>query len=213
MEPWSEFLIKYSRVLDRRSPQDIRNAWSTRPKRTDFYADHLLPAVAKELQLEHSKEFLSIDHVLRDSRSVPRVFIESENIAAEAHDEIRKLCAVSCPLRVLLTVVEWDLTQGVWTPPYASQQDVLLRKWGGIAVAHQQSWPNRGLLALLVGELCDPVYYCRPTCQEFQSYRLRFYAHHFVGETGTWLADGMYQRDLDGSKPDQIGLRLDGWPC
>lgn len=215
MEPWPEFLIAFGRVLDRCLPQAILNAWSTWTNRTSFYASDVLRAVAKEeLNLEYgTKEFLNIDHVFRDSCRIPRVFIESENKVTTAEEEIWKLCAVSCPLRVLLTVVEWDLNQEIWTPSHASQQKVLLPQWGKIAADHHKVWPTPSSLALLVGELCDPVKYGRPTHKEFQYYRFRFYAHHFDTSIGKWHADGIYQRYLAGPNQDENGQRLEGWPC
>ncbi len=197
MEPcWKKFLMAFGSVLDKCSQEDIRKAWSTLRARTAFYAIKVLPGVAEELKLEYdTKEFLNIDHVFRDSSNVPRVFIESENNAARAEEEIWKLCTVSCPLRVLITVVEWDPTPGVWISP-PSQRNALLPKWGVIATAHHTVLPNRGLLALLVGELRD--------------LRFRFYAHHFDSEARTWPLDGIYQRNLSG--PNLKGEPLAGWP-
>jgi len=66
-----------------------------------------MPAVAESLGLAHEREFLLIDHVL-SADSVPLVFIESENDAV-AVAELRKLCSVAGPLKVVLTCVEWVL--------------------------------------------------------------------------------------------------------
>jgi hypothetical protein len=141
------------------------------------------------------------------------VFIESENYVNSAEEEIWKLCAVSCPLKVLITVAKWDLSEGVWTPLGGSQKNALLSKWRGIAIAHHQVCPNPGVLALLVGECCAQDYFNRRDHQEFQDYRFRFYAHHFDTAIGEWQADGIYQRYLAGPNQNQIGQRLEGWPC
>ena len=209
-ELWLEFLKEFGQVLDKRSSEIIGKAW-THPEsnRTAFYANDVLPDMANALGLVCKREeFLNIDHVFRDSDRVPRVFIESENRADTAEAEIRKLCAASCPLRVLITVARWDLSEGVWLSPDGSQRNALLSRWEEIVLAHHRVWPNPGLLALLVGER-----HCNPNHQEFQHSRFRYYAHHFDTAIGKWHSDGIYQRYLAGPNQNQKGQRLDDWPC
>jgi hypothetical protein len=222
MALWQEFRRRFAEALDEVQPQHLEFVWRQRTTRTAFYAGIVLERVAHLLNLEHAAEFLNIDHVLlarRQTHRIPQIFLESENDATGAHEEVRKLCAVSAPLRVLLTVVEWDVEEGVWPSP-GNRRDEFLRAWGAIAAAHNEVWRNRGVLALLVGELCDADYLQRRynppstwlTHQAFRSRRLRFYAHHFDFDAGQWPCDGVYQRYLAGPMAGQAGDRLPDWP-
>jgi hypothetical protein len=199
MEPWLEFLKAFAGVFDTHLAKVIREAWSpSREKRTIFYANVFLPVVANALQLDRrQEEYLNIDHVFRgrDSEGVPRMFIETENVVIGADREIRKLCAVLCPLKVLITVAN-----GVWPPLGGNPQNALLGRWREIARAHHRVCPDPGVLGVLVSECCAQ--------DDFD--RFRFYAYHFDTAIGEWQADGIYQRSLAGS--DQTGQRLDGWP-
>jgi hypothetical protein len=167
-------------------------------------------------------EFLNIDHTLlltQQNHPVPWAFIESENDAGTAAAEIRKLCAVSAPLRVLLTRAEWWAETADFFPPkrYENRRAQFLPVWTSIAVTHNQVWSNPGLLALLVAEQCIMEWHqpspSWPTLQEFQNRRFRYYAYHFDTAIGEWQPNGIYQRYLAGPNQNQNGQRLEGWPC
>jgi hypothetical protein len=45
---------------------------------------------------------------------VPLIFVETGNNPVSSHEEIRKLVNLAAPLRVLITVSEWDESPEVW---------------------------------------------------------------------------------------------------
>jgi hypothetical protein len=218
---WQDFLRRFADVLDGVQAQHLRQVWNQPQQWGAFYAGWVFPQVACRWHppLAHQVEFLNIDHVLlRNSQNhqVPWVFIESENNAHSAHEEVRKLCAVSAPLRVLVTRSPWwDDTPNFWPRGALSEAGQLLPHWAAIPTAHNHVWPNPGLLALLVAEQCSEEWHRPPTTwpthAEFQNYRLRFYAYRF--EVGGWQNDGRYQRYLEGPAATVMnGQRQDGWP-
>jgi hypothetical protein len=71
-------------------------------------------------------------------------------------------------VRVLLTVGEWDATEGVWS--HGGLRLTLLKTWQAIVEDHVKAWPSASLLGVLVGEWCDAVP-PRP------DHRLRFYSY------------------------------------
>ncbi len=92
----------------------LRTAWHSQHERTALYTG-ILRDVAGDMELTLEEQLLIVDYALVDATTnVPRVFIESENIAFSAMQEVRKLCCLAAPLKVLLSVCEWDESPGVW---------------------------------------------------------------------------------------------------
>ncbi len=171
---WEQFRNAFRGFFQKaENARQLLQNW-TSPRRTSFYAQVLLRFVEDELNkaelnLVLVPEFMRVDYVFRDRKTeVPLIFLESENNAFTAYQEVRKLCAVAAPLRVLLTVAEWDEKRGVW--PSGGWRKLLLPKWRKIVQEQAGVWPNRGLVVLLIGE--------------GRSDRLRFYCHRFEGENG-----------------------------
>lgn len=79
---------------------------------------------------------------------VPLIFIESENHATTAQHDMRKLCALACPLAVLITVIEWS--PAVFDS--RARRDDLLLEWGNVIKAHNEVWPRPGIIGIHVGE-------------------------------------------------------------
>ena len=115
---WSDFSTSLRKHLESATNDALEEAWAAHPKRTAFYRSNLLPQVAKDLDLQITNEGLfKVDFTMWakvDGHSVPRVFLESENAANTAGHEILKLCCLSAPLRVLISLSEWDDESDIW---------------------------------------------------------------------------------------------------
>jgi len=176
---WKEFRGEFRRCLAKENPPlQLMQAWMTGGERTCFYSEAVLPEVAGGLGLRVEKELLNIDWALclpvSDEFSVPVIFVESENTAGGADQEVRKLCCVSAPLRILITVAEWDEVEGVW--PNGGNKTKMLHGWQEIVRHHAKTWPCPSLLGILVGELSR------------DETRLRFYSYA-IDPAGEVVAD------------------------
>ena len=108
---WFEFIDHFNVCIEKYSDEQLRQAWSSRKDRTKFYTDHLLPQVANDMNLKIAKEEFNVDFAMgvedpySDSgKPIPKIYIESENDISIAEHEIRKLCSLNPPLRILITV-------------------------------------------------------------------------------------------------------------
>ena len=109
---WFEFIEHFNVCIGKGSDEQLRQAWSSRKDRTKFYTKDLLPQVAKNMNLKITKEEFKVDFVMGIEDpyfeyKIPKIYIESENDFNRAEHEIRKLCSLNSPLRVLITVDEW----------------------------------------------------------------------------------------------------------
>ena len=168
-EWWKMFQESIAKELSNTPSQRLWEAWGSRGRRTIFYTEDLLPPVARELGLEWETELLAVDYAMSLPISrVPLVFVEAENDIGNAYNEVRKLCCLSAPVRVLLTVGEWDATEGVWS--HGGLRLTLLKTWQAIVEAHVKARPSASVLGVLVGEWCDAL----PARSD---HRLRFYSY------------------------------------
>ena len=150
-EPLSvRFCAAFANALGNADLGLLRAAWLTPGARTAFYAD-LFRQVGAELTLDLEQELLIVDFALigRSDR-VPRVFIESENVASFAVQEVRKLCCLSAPLKVLLTVAEWDNSPSVW--PKGAVREQLLPVWCEEVSRHRAAGTLVGEVIVVVAE-------------------------------------------------------------
>jgi hypothetical protein len=168
---WDRFVAAFAAQLHAEDDARVALAWSSRARRTEYYRDVVLPAVAKAIGLTYRRELLLVDYALcqqyDDEGDAPVIFVESENEPWLAAQEVRKLCVLASPVRVLLTVAEWDSTPGAW--PHGGMRDQYLETWRriGAVYSHALQAPP-GLVVALVGEW-------RP------GNRLRFYANWISG--------------------------------
>lgn len=152
---WSDFQISFCRAIHAADEAQMRAAWRSPGTRTHFYANELMSRVARDLGLEpSSSEWMTVDYTLW-SRSdagepTPAVLIESENNSFDAAHEVRKLCSLAAPLRVLITVVEWEDLLPRWTKP--GNRKALTERWRHIREAYSSAWPDNGIVGVLVGE-------------------------------------------------------------
>jgi hypothetical protein len=105
---WDRFSAEFVRRVCSIDPDELLVAWMSLPARTQFYKEVVMPQVASTLKLKPRNEEFKVDyvmsHVTLNDTYVPKIFIESENSIDTANQEIRKLCSLNSPLRVLVTV-------------------------------------------------------------------------------------------------------------
>lgn len=151
---WASFLNAFKRELSETCDDDFRKAWTSSRNRTQYYEENLLRKVAQALGLSFKKEEFKIDYTLCHSEEngyeVPVIFIESENIASSAHHEIRKLCCLHAPLKVLIVCAEWSTDPGSWS--HGGQKDKLLSDWSLQIKAHNKIWPSPNFTGIIVAE-------------------------------------------------------------
>ena len=91
-------------------------AWQNSDNRTKFIRG-ILRAITSALGLELESELWKFDFAMsivsETGVKVPAIFIESENLIGGVvfpSGEVRKLCCHSAPLKILITVGQWDET-------------------------------------------------------------------------------------------------------
>lgn len=158
MEPqldyWRKFKGAFRQELSACAADEVSTAWKKSTNRTTFYEENLLPRVADNLQLKFLKEEFKIDYSLckqaPDGYLVPLIFVESENIAMVADSELRKLCLLYSPLKVLITCVEWSDEPGYWKKGGCKAK--LTKKWSNIIRAHNSILPQLAVTGVIVAE-------------------------------------------------------------
>lgn len=150
-EYWTNFSEAFIRTLREDTQENLFKAWQSPSARTDYYIRSILPRIKNKLGLEYKEELFKVDAVFYDKSNnidIPAIFIESENNAFSAHEEIKKLCCLSCPLAILITVAKWNFNQF----PSTSEKDKLLFEWEQIINAYSSAFPVNGILSIMVGE-------------------------------------------------------------
>ena len=153
MDPLTNYWIKFRELFIEElenNQQHLPKAWQSETDRTAFYTTQILPNVAHNMGLIFEQEFLNIDYIFNKQCSggskVPLVAIESENKATKAHHEVRKLCCISTPLKVLITCVEWEIFG------HKNKKNQLLGQWKKQITCHNKVWPQPSVLGILVAE-------------------------------------------------------------
>jgi hypothetical protein len=157
LDLWEHFIREFRSTIAEASEERLSLAWSSAKTRTSFYEEMLAPLATRlgaviEQNLDTRSELFKVDFAICLNSygiKVPIIFIESENNAFSAEHEVRKLVNLAAPLRVLITVIQWDEESGVWDKAYKS---TLLPRWEKIICQHQTVWPRPGVLGILVGE-------------------------------------------------------------
>jgi hypothetical protein len=81
--------------------------------------------------------------------AIPKIYIESENNYASAEQEVRKLCTINSPLRVLITQ-----TKKAFTADFTSPAHKQLREWQSIVRSHHEDSPDfMGVISVIVGKM------------------------------------------------------------
>lgn len=181
---WFEFIEHFKVCIEKCSKEKLCQAWKTPSNRTKFYTKYLLRQVAKKMNLKISKEEFTVDFVMGVEDpylgyKIPRIYIESENDINSAEHEIRKLCSLNSPLRILITVDKW--------PDVPQKKFGKLREWQSIIAAHKKENKQNfsGTIGILIGA--------------FESDILRFHALAFWPDGD--LRDPehvIFERELEG---------------
>ncbi len=156
---WHNFLQVFSSAVTNADQDKLALAWAGAKARTSFYKEMLAPLATSlgtriEEQLEPGGELFKVDFAIcRNSNGigVPLVFIESENNPDSAFHEVRKLVNLAAPLRVLITVSQWD-EGGIWESRGGGNRSRLLGQWESVIQEHQKVWPRPGVVGILIGE-------------------------------------------------------------
>ena len=167
LELWNSFCSNFHQALTETPADDLLTAWASHPGRTTFYR-RVLQNIAGKMELSCRGELFKVDFAMSTKESdnsvepVPIVFIETENNAFSCHKEIRKLASITAPLKILVAVVEWDETPGVWSK--GSRRKELLDEWQGIIRHYDARWPRSGLIGIVVGERRPDNLLCFHAC-------------------------------------------------
>jgi len=135
----------------------LAEIWAAQYSRATFCADELLESVARDLELdfkrEHSRVAYSMWHRHSDSEPTPVILIESEEQATCADQEVKTLCCLAAPLKVLMTFGEWEDVIPRWRN--GGHRSTLVTRWRSIRSAYHAAWRDPGVFGVLVGE-SDP---------------------------------------------------------
>lgn len=154
VEYWNEYKCNFRSELEATPSEAFSQAWKNSGSRTKLYVEDLLPKVAERMNLVLCKELFKVDYAFCKNDSygnrVPLIFIESENNAASATREIRKLCSLAAPLKILITCVKWSDTPGEWQS--GGYRAKLMKDWVNIISGHSQIWPQPCVYGVIVAE-------------------------------------------------------------
>lgn len=154
---WKNFLNAFHQCLSVTSGESFSAAWQSSTSRTKFYAGTLLKNVSDEMGLIFKKEEFKVDYTfcvtIENKYDVPIVFIESENVATSAHHEIRKLCCLHAPLKVLIVCAEWSNEKS------GGYQDNLIKRWAAQIRSHNKIWPSPSITGVIVAEWNESLKY------------------------------------------------------
>jgi hypothetical protein len=134
---WHRFIETFSAEIRGSTESHLASVWSSHKGRTKFYREMLKPlgvslGTLVEEELETGSELFKVDFAISrhsDGVKVPIIFIESENNAYSADHEVRKLVNLAAPLRVLITVAQWEEESAVWAGRGGAHQSILLPRW------------------------------------------------------------------------------------
>ncbi|HEX6747515.1 MAG TPA: hypothetical protein VF092_09530 [Longimicrobium sp.] len=152
---WAEFWRNFSQLVNISSVVDLSGWFGSAPKRTALYRDRWLPLIASSMGLELVREFCHIDFAFckRTPRGaqVPVILLESENQIEGSSHELRKLCCISAPVRILLTWEDRTKTFSMWKRR-AQHNDRIVRKWLEVIDDCDEIWPDNGIIRVVVAE-------------------------------------------------------------
>ena len=153
---WFEFIEHFNICIRKCSNEQLRQAWNNATNRTKFYTDHLLPQVANDMKLKITKEEFTVDFSMGVEEpyfgyKIPKIYIESENDFKSAEHEIRKLCLLNPPLRILITVDQW--------PNDPTKKFSKLREWQSIIASHKKQNKQNfaGTIGILIGDFKSDI--------------------------------------------------------
>jgi hypothetical protein len=154
---WAAFQKSFCAAILSLEGIRLAEIWAAQYSRTIFSADELLKSVAKNLDLDFKREHSMVAYSMWDCRSdsepTPSIFVESEEQATCADQEVKTLCCLAAPLKVLITVGEWEDAMPRWRN--GGLRSTLVTRWRSIRSAYNMAWRDPGVFGVLVGE-SDP---------------------------------------------------------
>jgi len=151
---WESFEKHFLAALEEATVDEFRVAWKSEKERTCFYKEIIATRIAASMNMQFTSELFKVDFALcatsTNGHLVPLIFVESENKANTATHEVRKLCSLSAPLKVLITCVEWCEESGYWRS--GGSKTKLLSRWREIISAHNEVRPQECVYGIIVGE-------------------------------------------------------------
>ena len=160
LDLWHRFIESFTAEILGSTESHLASVWSSPTARTKFYCETLKPLAMSlgtviDEELETGSELFKVDFAIsRNSKDVkvPIIFIESEKNAFSADHEVRKLVSLAAPLRVLITVAQWDEESEIWVGRGGAHRSNLLSRWEQVIRQHQIVWPRAGVVGIMVGE-------------------------------------------------------------
>ena len=143
---WLDFKSEFVNQIKLQSDKGLIETWLNRTSRTTFYKK-IYPYIAEKLDLKYfPKEFLKVDATMyrKDKITnweIPVIFIESENDFETAEEEVYKLCSLSAPIRVLITISDEINNEKLigW-----------VKNWSSYIETCSEVWPNKGILGIII---------------------------------------------------------------
>lgn len=145
---WATFKNHLLESINEVDTSSFELAWKSKPERTRFYFDSLLPKVACKMNLDFKKEMkFRVDGTFfkkaGQTSEVPIILLESENDAFASHDEVHKLCLLNAPLKVLMICTDWNV---------ASKKILTEKYWGYIIEDFAEESSLTGYFAIIIRE-------------------------------------------------------------
>jgi len=145
---WPNFKKEFVAQIKQQRDIGFKEAWTGPANRTKFYVEKIFPNVAKNLGLVLTTELFKVDAALAIKQQptnweIPIIFIESENNFDTAAEEFYKLCSLSAPLRVLITITDDINNENTigW-----------LKDWSSYIETYSELWQNRGILGIIIAD-------------------------------------------------------------
>ncbi|MCH7535535.1 MAG: hypothetical protein IH948_07290 [Bacteroidetes bacterium] len=122
---WNQFKTSFKKNIEENNDIKAKLGLLNKTKtRKEFLKDYLFPDMENDLELKFEKEeeFLLVDYTFyREGEKcqwkVPLIFVESECVWSSAEKEVRKLCSVNAPLKILILYRNYstiEVEQGDW---------------------------------------------------------------------------------------------------
>ena len=118
--------------------------------------NHLLRPRFRDIGLDHDHrlhhhECDLLCETAPNGEQVPRVAVSGGFRTDSSTQELRSLCCLATPLKVLLTCAEWCDDPGYWS--HGGMKNTLLSEWRQVIVAHNGLAPQPHIVGVLVGEI------------------------------------------------------------
>lgn len=142
---WNDFRKAFCDTLDTIDRTHLLEAWENGANKTAFYEHKFMSIVAERLGCSLAIEYLRADYTFFTADHIPLVFAEAENAHGSAGHEIKNLCSVAAPLKVLILSCSWQ----------DSERDRFLPEWVNVIRMRHQAILMDCCYGIIVGEWHD----------------------------------------------------------